>query len=45
MTRKLKLVEHYSLKQWQELIRKNQNFDVRFRMLVIERIMAIQKKE
>ncbi len=43
MARKLKLVKHYSLEQWQELIKKNQNLDVRFRMLVIERIMANPK--
>ena len=40
MAKRLKIEDHYNLVEWQKLIRKNQNLDVRFRMLVIERILA-----
>ena len=48
MAKRIKIKNHYTLEQWQELIPKNQNLDVRFRMLVIEKILnnpSISSKE
>lgn len=43
MAKRIKLEEYYSLEDWQKLIKKNQNLEVRFRMLVIERILSNPK--
>ena len=40
VTKRINIKEHYTLEQWQELIPKNRNLDVRFRMLVIEKILS-----
>ena len=48
MAKRINIKEHYTLEQWQELIPKNQNLDVRFKMLVIEKILkdpTISSKE
>ena len=40
MAKKIKIEEHYTLEEWQKLIPKNQDLEVRFRMLVIEKILS-----
>lgn len=40
MAKRINVKNHYTLKEWQKLIVKNQNLDVRFRMLAIERVLA-----
>ena len=40
MAKRIKLKEHYTQKEWQELIPKNQNLDVRFKMLAIDMILS-----
>ena len=40
MAKRIKIENHYKLEEWQELIPKNQNLDVRFKMLVIEKILS-----
>lgn len=39
MAKRIKIENHYTLEEWQKLIPKNQNLDVRFKMLVIEKIL------
>jgi len=39
MAKRININNHYTTKEWQELIPKNQNLDVRFKMLVIEKIL------
>jgi transposase len=43
MAKRIHINDYYSLKEWQKLIKKNQNLDVRFRMLIIERVLANPK--
>lgn len=40
MAKRINVKNHYTLEEWQKLIVKNQNLDVRFRMLAIERVLA-----
>ena len=43
MAKRINIKNHYTLEQWQDLIPKNQNLDVRFKMLVIEKILSNPK--
>jgi transposase len=43
MAKRIHINDYCSLKEWQKLIKKNQNLDVRFRMLIIERVLANPK--
>jgi transposase len=43
MAKRINIINHYTVKEWQELIPKNQNLDVRFKMLVIEKILSNPK--
>jgi len=43
MSRKIQISNHYSLEELQVLLPKVQNLEVRFRMLVIERILSNPK--
>jgi transposase len=40
MGRRIKLIKHHTLAEWQELIPKVQNLETRFRMLAIERVLV-----
>lgn len=43
MSRKIQISNHYSLEELQVLLPKVQNLEMRFRMLVIERILSNPK--
>jgi len=40
MAKRINVKNHYTPEEWQKLIVKNQNLDVRFRMLAIERVLV-----
>lgn len=40
MSRKITIANHYTIEEWKELIPRNQDFGIRYRMLVIERILS-----